>query len=78
MQASQETVYLFVNTKSQLSTLEAGRVVPVAADARVLPCTPTHPGVQVSLATQDRDVTQQFGWDPRIGFTGPISQAGIE
>ena len=63
------SVYLFVISKlaTILDPLKVVLITP--SEPLLLPCTPSHTSVSVTVTANGADVTDQFSYDPRIGFT---------
>lgn len=74
----EESLYIYVATGGVLTPHDPGQTVMVTLSGQTdlqLPCTPCHPNITVSLTSNGEDVTDQFQFDPRLGFSAPAGAA---
>ena len=71
---AEESIYIYVATEGVLTPHDPGQTVMVTRSGQTdltLPCTPPQPAVSVSLTSNGQDVTDQFQFDPSLGFSAP-------
>ena len=71
---AEQSIYIYVATGGVLTPHDPGQTLMVTQSGQAdlqLPCTPCYPAITVSLTSNGEDVTEQFQFDPTLGFSAP-------